>query len=219
MAALLGEEPPRPAEQDDAQGGMNINGTAAAADGVKQEDGSNGVAGVKVEEAAGGIKAEPAEAAGAAPMDTDGAAAAAGVTGGEQQGAAPPAGGAAALQASGSSAALVKDEEQEQGQLRGQGSAEPPAAAAAQQQQQAGLPPRPPSPGALPAGKPPLHPTVAKLAKADSMQPSSAGVSQSGAEGGGTETEAGTTVEQREAQPLHPVSLCWCALRGRDSCS
>lgn len=187
MAALLGEQPRLGSEQQEVQGGNN----AAAA--VKAE--------VKAE-GNGAVKQEPA--GGAAPMDVDGEA------GGDSQqvaaaGAAQqqrPADGAGPLQASGSSAARFKEEPQEHAQ---QTAAQPPAA---QQQQQPGLPPRLPSP-LQPGGtgqKPPLHPNLARVKAADSSaQPSSAGISQSGAEGGGTETEAGTTVDQ-EAAPLRPVS-------------
>lgn len=182
MAALLGEAPQpgaevKPEEEDTAQGGGGGAGSEAAAR-VKEEAGA-------------GVKPEAMEVDGVAPGRSEQPPA-------EQQG--------AALPASGSSAALVKEEQPQDG-------AQPPAPHA-QQAAAAGLPPRPPSPAQQqqqqqqrgPAGKPPLHPAVARLAKADSMQPSSAGVSQSGAEAGGTETEAGTTVEQQEAQPLHPVS-------------
>ena len=88
--------------------------------------------------------------------------------------------------------AEVKAEAMEVEGERQQGSAQPPATQQQQQQRAEGEAP----------SKPPLHPAVAKLQKADSMQPSSAGLSQSGGEGGGTETEAGT-VEQ--AAPLVPV--------------
>ena len=197
MAALLGEQPRPGSEQQEVQGGNN-----AAAD-VKTEPG----AGVK-QEAAGGAPA---------PMDVDGEA------GGDSQQVAAAAGEAAQqqaadapgpLQASGSSAHLFKEEPQEHAQ---QTAAQPPAA----QQQQAGLPPRPPSPQQAGGGaqKPPLHPNLARVKAADSSaQPSSAGVSQSGAEGG-TETEAGTTVDQ-EAQPLRPVStLRQTCLARPPSCS
>ncbi len=183
MAALLGEQPRPGSEQQEVQGGSRV-----AAD-VKAEP-------------AEGVKQEPAGGAGAA-MDVDGEAGGdsqqVAAAGGEQHAAA---GGAGPLQASGSSAQLFKEEPQEHAQ---QTAAQPPAA---QQQQQPGLPPRLPSP-LQPAGgaqKPPLHPNLARVKAADSSaQPSSAGVSQSGAEGGGTETDAGTTVDQ-EAQPLRPVS-------------
>ena len=181
MAALLGEQPRPGSEQQEVQGGSSV------APDVKAEP----AAGVK-QEADGGA---------AAPMDVDGEAGGdsqqvAAAAGGEQHAAT---GGAGPLQASGSSAQLFKEEPQEHAQ---QTAAQPPAA---QQQQQPGLPPRLPSP-LQPGGgaqKPPLHPNLARVKAADSSaQPSSAGVSQSGAEG----TEAGTTVDQ-EAQPLRPVSI------------
>lgn len=136
--------------------------------------------------AAPAVKAEPKEEAGAEPMDVDGQEA-----GGDNQlqggggGAAAAASGG--LQAAGSSAQLFKEEQADQQH------AQPPANHHQQQQQQAAQQQQ--------QGKPPLPPAVARLVKADSSaQPSSAGVSQ---DGGGTETEAGTAVEQA---PLRPVS-------------
>ena len=196
MAALMGEQPRPGSEQHEVQGGNN-----AAAD-VKTELS----AGVK-QEAAGGVPA-PMDVDGEAGGDSQQVVAAGGAV--QQQAADAP----GPLQASGSSAHLFKEEPQEHAQ---QTAAQPPAA----QQQQAGLPPRPPSPqqAGSSAQKPPLHPNLARVKAADSSaQPSSAGVSQSGAEGG-TETEAGTTVDQ-EAQPLRPVStLRHICLASPPSCS
>lgn len=198
MAALLGEAP-RPAgvkgeEQDDAQGGNNA---AAAA-----EPAGPAGEGVKAEPGVG-----PGEGGGAAPMDVDGAG---GEAGGGHQHAQQGDGqqpGAGMLQASGSSAMLFK-EEPAPGEERQPRAAQQQQAAAQQQQAAAAG-----GPGPKAQAHKPLHPSVAKLAKADSMQPSSAGVSQSGADAGGTETEPGTTVDQQGPQPLRPVSTA--ASRGR----
>jgi hypothetical protein len=195
MAALLGEAPPPqaggPEERDDAQGGTSGDGAAVAPH----------------------VKAEPAgegegEGAGAAPMDVDGE---------QRQGAKKEEGeegrldgapvGGPRLHAASSSAALHSQDAASEEAARQAGAAQPPAVA---QQAAAGLPPRAqpaagPGSGSGSAAKPPLHPSVARLAKADSLQPSSAGVSQSGGEAGGTETEAGTTVDQEGPQQLRPV--------------
>ena len=181
MAALLGElGRPAGVKSEEQDDAQGGNNNAAAAEAVKQEGGK---------EAAAAGDAMDVDAAAAGGDDQQTAAAAAG--GEEQQG---------GLRASGSSAVLCKEEPQAEGRQAGAGAAGRRQSVA---QDQAG------APGSAGAQKPPLHPAVAKLAKQDSMQPSSAGVSQSGAEGDATETEAGTTVDQA-AQPLRPVSQPAC---------
>lgn len=183
MAALLGEAAGLAAakseEQDDARGGNN----AAAAPDAELPDGKAEVG------ASGG---------GAAPMDVDLASG-----GGDQQQQEVQQG--AALQAAGSSAVQLKQEQADEEQERQAGAAQPPPASQQQQQQAAaaGLPPKAQPPAY--AGKPQRRPSMSKLMKTESLQPSSAGVSQSGADGG-TETEAGAAVEQGP-QPIRPVSV------------
>jgi hypothetical protein len=172
-------------------------GEQARPAGVKSEEQDDAQGGNNNAAASEAVKQERGkEAAAADAMDVDAAAAG----GDDQRTAAAAAGGEeqqGGLRASGSSAVLCK-EPQADGQQAG---AAPRRQSGAQDQAGA--------PGSAGAQKPPLHPAVAKLAKQDSMQPSSAGVSQSGAEGGATETEAGTTVDQA-AQPLRPVSQAVC---------